>query len=98
MSKPIEFSDSDYARIQHSADADGMSLDAWIVSHLPLGNAAGEPEKALLGPDGKPAKTMYDLFAGRIGCVSSGGDGRLSENHSEVFGEILEEKRRAGRL
>jgi hypothetical protein len=98
MSKSIEFSDSDYARIQHSADTDGMSLDAWIVSHLPLENGAGEPAKDLLGADGQPAKTMYDLLAGRIGRFSSGTGQPSSSEVRESFAEYLEEKHRKGHL
>jgi hypothetical protein len=41
---------------------------------------------------------MADLFAGRVGPIASGGDGRLSEDHSKLFGDYLEEKHRAGRL
>ncbi len=35
---------------------------------------------------------------GLVGVVNSGGAERLSERHSEVFGEMLEEQRKAGRL
>lgn len=34
---------------------------------------------------------------GLVGVVNSGGAERLSERHSEVFGEMLEEQRKAGR-
>jgi hypothetical protein len=99
MSKTIEFSESDYARIQDAAAADGMPLDAWVVANLPLeAPAPVQNTEVPLGPDGKPARSMYDLFAGRIGVVNSGGAERLSERHSEVFGEILEEKHRKGQL
>jgi hypothetical protein len=99
MSKMIEVSDHDYARIQDAADAAGMPLDTWVIENLPLeGPAPVQKGEVPPGPDGKPAKSMYDLFAGRVGVVNSGGAERLSERHSEVFGEILEEKRRAGHL
>jgi hypothetical protein len=99
MSKTIEVSDHDYARIQDAADAAGMPLDTWVIENLPLeGPAPVQKSEVPLGPDGKPARSMYDLFAGRIGVVNSGGAERLSERHSEVFGEILEEKHRKGHL
>lgn len=78
MSKRIEFTDQDYARIQHAAHADGMSVDAWVMKNLPL-NGNGKPngngsaaELPLPDAEGKPVQTMYDLLKDRIGLVSSG--------------------------
>jgi hypothetical protein len=96
MSKTIEVSDQDYARIQDAAAADGIPLDAWVVANLPL-NGRGSLPTAPASTNDKPARTMADVLAGRVGLIDSG-DGRLSEHHSEIFGEILEEKRREGRL
>jgi hypothetical protein len=98
MSKMIEVSDQDYARIQHAADADGMPVGAWVVENLPLEEAEQEPAAPLLGVDGQPAKTMYDLFKGRIGVVNSGTGQPSSSNISESFAEYLEEKHRRGHL
>ncbi len=96
MSKSIEVSDQDYARIQQAADADGMPVDAWVVGKLSLnGNAADKP---LLGPDGKPAKTMYDVLKDRIGVINSGTGKPSSSDVSESFGEYLEDKQRRGIL
>ncbi|HEX6037354.1 hypothetical protein [Longimicrobium sp.] len=79
MSKTIEVSDQDYARIQHAAEADGMPVDAWVVENLPLNGNGKLPEPALLDAEGKPAKTMYDLLKDHIGVVNSGG-AELGEN------------------
>ena len=98
MSKTIEFSDQDYARIQEAADADGMPLGPWVVANLPLAKNGAEPPAASPCTNGKPARTMADVLAGRVGVINTGGAERLSERHSEVFGEMLEEQRRAGRL
>jgi hypothetical protein len=97
MSKTIEFSDHDYARIQDAAAAEGKPLGAWVVENLPLESEAAPFPVAPPCANGKPARTMADVLAGRVGLIDSG-DGRLSAHHSEIFGEILEEKRREGRL
>lgn len=98
MSKTIEVSDHDYARIQHAADADGMPVGAWVVENLPR-NGNGTPhEKPFLDHEGKPAKTMYDLFKGRIGLINSGTGQPSSSDVSKSFGEYLEEKRQRGNL
>jgi hypothetical protein len=89
----IKFSEQHYAAIKSAADADGMPVDAWVVAHLPLDRELPQP-----APEVKPARTMADLFAGRVGVVASGGDGRLSENTGEKFADMLVEQRRAGRL
>ncbi len=44
-----------------------------------------------------PEGSAYDLFAGRIGGIHSGG-GRWSENTGAKFVEGMEGKRRQGRL
>lgn len=71
MSKSIEVSDQDYARIQQAADADGMPVDAWVVENLPLNGNGPAADAPLPDPDGKPARTMADLFAGLTGVVNS---------------------------
>lgn len=94
----IEFSEQDFAAIERAAAAEGIPVDEWVVAHLPLNGSCAESHASSPSPEGKPAKTMADLLAGRVGVIRSGGDGRLSEKHSEVFAELLEEQRRAGRL
>jgi hypothetical protein len=128
MSKTIEVSEQDYARIRDAADADGMPLGEWVVANLPLEQSRTDVPAATPCVEPKTGRTMADRFAGRLGLVASEGDGhanprpngqtlaeratelglvgvvnsggaeRLSERHSEVFGEMLEEQRRAGRL
>lgn len=78
MSKHIEVSDQDYARIQQAADADGMPLDAWVVANLPLEHENGaEPTTAPPCTNGRPARTMADMLAGRVGVINSGRAERL---------------------
>ena len=91
----IDFSEQDYASIKNAADAAGMPVDAWVVANLPLKTRPSAPAD---GTGSKLGRTMADRFAGRLGVVSSGGDGRLSENTGEAFTDYLEEKRRAGTL
>lgn len=101
MSKMIKVSDQDYARIQDAADADEMPVDEWVVAHLPLngnGNGNAKAEQVPPSTNEKPAKTMYDRFAGRLGVVASEGHERLSENTGEKFTDYLEQKQRAGNL
>ena len=96
MSRMIEVSDQDYARIQRAAEIAGVPVDEWIVGNLPLNGSGGRvDDQPLPRQDGKPTKTMYDLLKGHVGVVDTGGTGRLSERHSDVFGEMLEEQQRA---
>ena len=98
MSKSIEFSDTDYEAIHEAAAAQGKPVDAWVVENLPLGSEADTAADVPLGPDGLPAKTMYDLLAGRIGRFNSGTGQPSSDNIGEHFAEYLEEKHRKGHL
>ena len=92
MNRSVELSDEDYARLQEAAAAEGVTPAEWIAGRLPVCPKAQPCGK------GKPTRTMADLFAGRVGVVASGGDGRLSENTGDRFGDLLAEQRRAGRL
>lgn len=94
----IQFSEKHYTAIKNAADKDGMPVDEWVITHLPLNLDAQQPAEALPVPPAKAARTMADALAGRVGLFDSGGDGMLSERHSELFAEYLEEKRKAGRL
>jgi len=128
MSKTIEVSEQDYARIREAADADGMPLGEWVVANLPLEQRRTNVPAATPCAEPKTGRTMAGRFAGRpglvagegdghvnahangqtlaeraaelglVGVVDSGGAERLSERHSEVFGEMLEAQRKAGRL
>jgi hypothetical protein len=93
MSRSVELSDEQYARLEEVAVADGVTPAEWIARRIPA--CAKEPEPC---SNGRPARTMADVLAGRVGLFDSGGDGMLAERHSELFGDYLEEKRKAGRL
>jgi hypothetical protein len=72
-----------------------------------IGSRTGKPSSDVIAngetteascPETKPARTMADRFAGRVGLFDSGGDGRLSESTGEQFTDYLVEKQRLGRL
>ena len=77
-----------YTRLVDAAHSEGTTPVGWIEQRL--------PEEA--PPSLNQLPSMYDLFKDVIGKYHSGGKERLAERHSEVFGEILEQKRREGRL
>ena len=88
MAHNLELPDPIFDALQKAAAASGTSPVGWIAAHLP--------------PTSKPevenrAKSLADLFAGRIGRFQSG-KGAFSENCGERFTDYLEQKRREGRL
>lgn len=91
MSRSVELSDEEYERLEQTAAAQGLTPAEWIAWRL-------APWSRVVSSNGKSGKSLAERFAGHIGVVNSGGKERLSERHREVFGEILEEKRREGRL
>jgi hypothetical protein len=93
MTRLIELSEEDYARLERAAEVEGITPAEWVTRHLPT--CADEPKPC---SSGKPAQTLAERFAGRVGVVASGGTERLSERHSEVFGDMLQAQRKAGRL
>jgi hypothetical protein len=84
MSKTLELPDEVYSALKQAAQKRGTSPEEWIADQLE--RCESEP------------KTLYDLMKDKIGGVHSGGKERIAENASEIFGEILEGKRREGRL
>ena len=94
MSHTLELPDELYAALQEAADASGLTPVDWIAVHLlePHG------KKGIKGEQMGHAKTLADLFAGRVGRIRSGGKERLSEECGAKFTDYLEEKRRSGHL
>lgn len=92
MSRSVELTDEDFARLERAAEVEGITPAEWVARCIPRST------NPLPCTNGKPARTMADVLAGRVGLFDSGGDGMLSERHSELFGNYLEEKRKAGRL
>lgn len=94
----IEFSEQDFAAIARAAAAEGIPVDEWVVANLPLNGSRAVSVDAPPSPEAKPARTMADLFAGRLGGFNSGTGQPSSINIGDSFAEHLEEKHRAGRL
>jgi len=94
MSQSLEIPDELFSALQAAAEASGTTPVGWIAAHL--------PEKAAPTPTSTntdaPAKTLADLFAGRVGRIRTGKDERLSEDCGEKFTDYLEAKRRDGHL
>jgi hypothetical protein len=89
MSQSLDLPDPIFDALQHAASASGTTPVGWIASHLP-------PDATPLENSG--AKSLADLFAGRIGRFHSGCKEALSQNCGERFTDYLEQKRREGRL
>ena len=92
MKRLVELPESDYVRLEEAAAAEGVTPAEWIAGRLPA--CPGIQPRS----NGKPAQTLAERFAGRVGVIASGGKERLSERASEIFGDMLEEQRKAGRL
>jgi hypothetical protein len=92
MSKTIEFPDALYEELAEVAAADGTTPLGWIAARLRLLRGSRRVDGTAND------QTLAERFAGRVGVVASGGTERLAERHSEVFGEMLEAQRKAGRL
>ena len=88
MSRSVELSDEDYARLEEAAAAEGVTPVEWVARHLP---ACPDVQPC---PDGAPPQTLADLFAGHIGRFSSGDGKPRIEELRESFGEYLEAKHR----
>ncbi|HEX8905690.1 MAG TPA: hypothetical protein VF771_12640 [Longimicrobiaceae bacterium] len=92
MSRTIELPDEVYERLEAEASAHGKTPAEWIAARLP------RPQREFRMSNGEPPRTLADLMEGLIGTVSGGGGESMAENHSALFGEYLEEKRRQGHL
>jgi hypothetical protein len=91
MNRSVELPESDYARLEEAAAAEGVTPAAWIRERLP------QPSVTPCS-NGKPAKSLADLFEGQIGRFSSGTGEPRSDDLRESFGAYLEQQHRAGRL
>ena len=93
MSHILEISDTLYAALKETAEANGLTPVEWIAVRLSQNaNATGsETEK-------KRGDTLAELFAGRVGRIRSGGKASLSDQCGAKFADYLEAKRKAGHL
>ncbi|HEX5869926.1 MAG TPA: hypothetical protein VFY65_05915 [Longimicrobium sp.] len=87
MSRSVELPDSDFERLEEAAAAEGVTPAEWIAGRLP---ACPEAQPCA---NGKPAKTLADLFAGRMGPLDLGGAGtsHVLEVPEPVYAAIEEE-------
>lgn len=86
MNVAVELPESDYQRLQTAAAAEGVTPAEWIAARLPAHVAVQTCS------NGKPARTLADLFEGHIGRFSSGHGQPRIEDLRESFGEYLEAK------
>lgn len=91
MSQNLEIPDPIFDALQQAATASGTTPVGWIAAHLPPAIAAADNS-------GARPKTLADMFAGRIGGISSGGKEAFSQKCGERFTEYVLQKRREGRL
>jgi hypothetical protein len=91
MSRSIELSDEDYARLEQAAEQERITPAEWIARHLP------PCAEAPACTSGKSPRTLADLFAGHVGRFSSGHGQPRIEDLRESFGEYLEVKHGGGR-
>jgi len=94
MSHNLELPDELYAALLKAADASGLTPIDWIAVQL----LEARGKKEIEGEQISHARTLADLFAGRVGRIRSGGKERLSEECGSKFTDYLEKKRRSGHL
>ena len=90
MTLTLELEPEVETRLRKKAERAGQSLPEYLI-------AVADAELEETGEDASEG-SAYDLFEGLIGQVSSGGEGRWSENCGEKFAEGMAEKCRQGRL
>ena len=89
MSRALELPEPLYDALLQAAAANGTTPQEWIAAHLPPPSAEVPPEVA---------KSLADLFAGRVGRIRSGGKETWSESGGSKLTEYLRQKRTKGRL
>jgi hypothetical protein len=68
MSRSIELSDEDYARLEQAAEMERLTPAEWIARRIPMcGEAEAQPS-----PNGEPDGTTADVLTGRVGEIVSG--------------------------
>jgi hypothetical protein len=92
MSRSVELSDEEYARLKEAAPAQGVTPAAGAAEHL-----STRPDSQPCS-NGKPTQSLADLFAGHIGRFSSGHGKPRIEDLRESYGEYLEAKHRGEHL
>lgn len=94
MTRTIELPESVYTALRETAAASGLTPAAWIAARV---GAPVTPASADATAE-RPAGTLAERFAGRVGQVASGGRESLSQDTGQAFTDHLEAKRRAGGL
>lgn len=89
MSRSIELSDEDYARLERAAKMERITPAEWIARRIPpCGEAEAQPSLK-----GKPERTTVDILAERAGRIASAPDQAGAE---VVYATMAE--RLAGRI
>lgn len=81
--------------LREQARQAGLTLDEYAVRVLEQAALSDQP--AAQTESEPPAQTLADMLAEHIGTVASG-RGDLSQKTGAKFSQLMEEKRRAGRL
>lgn len=89
MTVTLELAPEIETRLRRRAAREGQDFTTFLQTVIEH-EADEEPEES----EGSAA----DLFAGRLGGIRSGGQGRWSENTGDKFAAGMEEKRKQGHL
>lgn len=92
MSQILELPDEVHAALRRAAEDEGMAPADWIETRLASAPTAHPPKGTT------SSRTLADLFAGKIGRISSAGEGHFSQETRRTFTDGLEEKKQAGHL
>lgn len=94
MTKTIELPDPVYSALEEVARASGNDPAAWVAERV----AEVRGQLAHGTEPGAGARTLGDLFAGRVGVIRSGGAEGLSEHGGKRLTDYLIAKREADHL
>lgn len=90
MTVILELKPKTERRLRHEAEQAGQEFSQYVATLLNDGEEDPDEEEGAEG-------SSYDLFAGKLGGIRSGGDGRKSKNTSEqsAIGDQVEKNKAA---
>lgn len=86
MSRSVELSREDYARLQRAAEEEGVTPPEWVARHLP---ACPEAQPCT---NGKPAQTIAGVLARQVGPFRGSNVQPSSDEAGESFPEDRQQK------